>query len=392
MKIVLIPSGFKECLGAEDVALAMDKGIRRVDPNADTVIIPMIDGGEGFAKTIVEIKKGRLVQTITTGPVGKKIMSHFGVYEEDGIVTAVIEMAAVAGLKLVPRHLRNPLVTTTYGIGELIKAALDLNVDRILIGCGDSGTSDGGAGMAQALGVRFLDQNHQTLEVNGGGDLCRVASVDLSRLDQRLKHVRIDAACNWHTPLCGTKGAAYIFGPQKGACPEDVELLATGFERYALLIQGAAGMNVRDMPGSGASGGLGAGLAAFAGAHLNPRYDIIMKYINIEEHIRNADVVLTAEGCLDYQTPYGKIPAEVARIAKLSGVPVVAMTGTIGKGADINYTNGIDAYMSIIQKPATLEVAMEKAAVWIADCAETTLRQMKIGYQIAERIYKRELA
>jgi glycerate kinase len=151
-------------------------------------------------------------------------------------------------------------------------------------------------------------------------------------------------------------------------------------------------MDVRDMPGSGASGGLGAGLAAFAGAHLNPRYDIIMKYIKIEEHIRNADVVLTAEGCLDYQTPYGKIPAEVARIAKLSGVPVVALTGTIGKGADINYTNGIDAYMSIIQKPATLEVAMEKAAVWIADCAETALRQMKIGYQIAERIYKRELA
>ncbi len=391
MKIVIIPSGFKECLNAEEVASSMDMGIRRFDRNVKTVVIPMIDGGEGFAETIINIKKGELIYKRVTGPVGGQIMSHFGVYEEKGVKKAVIEMAAVAGLRLVPRSMRNPLKTTTFGVGELIAAALDENVDQIIIGCGDSGTSDGGAGMAQALGVQFLDQRHQLLDIRGGGDLSQVSHIDLSHLDERVCNVRIDVACNWHNILCGAKGVARVFAPQKGATPGEVEILSHGLEHYASLIQEAKGVDVRFVPGSGASGGLGAGLLAFTNAVLHPRYDIIMQYIQLEEHIQDADLVLTAEGCLDGQTPNGKIPSEVSRIAKLAGVPVIAITGTIGEGASINYTSGIDAYTSIIQKPTSLESAMEEAAIWIADSAEAAIRQIQIGYNIAQRKYKRDV-
>lgn len=389
MKIVIIPSGFKECLEAEEVASAMDKGIRRFDPTVNTIVIPMVDGGEGFVKTIIRIKKGNLIFIEATGPVGEKVETYFGMYVENGVKTAVIEMAAIAGLKMVPHNQRNPLKTTTFGVGELIQAALDSGADHILIGCGDSGTSDGGAGMAQALGVRFLNQEQQVIDINGGGDLHHIAHMDLSNVDARLSQVQINVACNWHNILCGANGVAHVFAPQKGATPIEVELLANGLEHYANIIKKVTGIDVKTLPGSGASGGLGAGLIAFTGAQLFPRYEIIMKYIQIEQHLQGADLVLTAEGCLDRQTPNGKIPAEVARLAKQLGIPVIAITGTIGKDAWVNYTSGIDAYMSIIQKPTSLEKAMEDAAHLIADSAEAAVRQIQVGYRIAERKYRK---
>ncbi len=385
MKIVIVPSGFKECLGSEEVASAMERGVRRFDPFIDLEVIPMIDGGEGFAKTITHLKNGELIYEEATGPVGQKILSHFGVFVENGKRTAVIEMAAVAGLKLVPRDQRNPLRTTTYGVGELILAALDLGVDRILIGCGDSGTSDGGAGMAQALGVQFLDKQHRSIPIKGGKDLLEVDSLNLAKLDKRLQSVTIDVACNWQNILCGEKGVARVFGPQKGATPLQVEKLSASLEHYAALIQESVGIEIGSLPGSGASGGLGAGLIAFTGATLHPRFNIIMDYISIEEKISNADIVFTAEGSLDFQTPNGKIPAEVARIAKKNNIPVIAITGTIGKGANLNYRAGIDAYSSIIQKPTTLEKAIKKAPKWIEESTESVLRQVAIGLGIGER-------
>lgn len=388
MKIVMIPSGFKECLDAEEVAQAMKIGVHRLNTDANITVIPMIDGGEGFAKTIVNIKQGKLYHKEVTGPVGQKITSYFGVYTENDKKTAVIEMAAVAGLKLVPRDRRNPLWTTTYGVGELIKGALDFGVDHIIIGCGDSGTSDGGAGMAQALGVVFKDEADEPIFVRGGGDLNKVRDIDLVELDPRLQDVQIDVACNWHNVLCGKEGVARVFGPQKGASEEEVEQLACAFNHYAYLIYRKLGMDIATAPGSGASGGLGAGLVAFTNAKLHPRYQIIMHYINIEKHILEADVVLTAEGCLDYQTPNGKIPSEVARIAKTKGIPVIAITGTIGKNAEINYENGIDAYSSIIQAPSSLDKAMSKASQWISDSTEAALRHVRIGYQIALKSFE----
>lgn len=392
MKIVIVPSGFKECLDAEDVALAMERGVRRFDPTIDLEVMPMVDGGEGFVKTIVRLKDGELVYKKVTGPVGKKIKSYFGIYEENGKRTAVIEMAAVAGLKLVPRHQRNPLKTTTYGVGELIVAALNMGIENILIGCGDSGTSDGGAGMAQALGVQFLDENRQIVQMNGGEDLMAVNTIDTENADPRLKNVSINVACNWGNILCGEKGVAHIFGPQKGATPKQVEQLASTLDHYADLIEQATELDVRSLPGSGASGGLGAGLIAFAGATLHPRFNIIMKYINIEEKILTADIVLTAEGSLDFQTPNGKIPAEVARIAKKNHIPVIAITGTIGKGANLNYQAGIDAYSSIIQKPISLEKAIKKAPKWIEESTESILRKVSIGMEIANKENRKERA
>lgn len=390
MKIVIVPSGFKECMDAEEVALAMERGVRRFNATADLEVIPMIDGGEGFVKTIVRLKHGELIYKKVTGPLGKKIKSYFGIYEENGKRTAVIEMAAVAGLKLVPRNQRNPLKTTTYGVGELIVAALDIGIDNMLIGCGDSGTSDGGAGMAQALGIQFLDENDQIIKVNGAEDLLAVDSIVTKNLDRRLKDVSINVACNWKNILCGEKGVAYIFGPQKGATPKQVKRLSSALDHYASLIEKATGLDVRSLPGSGASGGLGAGLIGFTGAKLHPRFKIIMEYIKIEEKILTADIVLTAEGSLDFQTPNGKIPAEVARIAKNNNIPVIAITGTIGKGANLNYQAGIDAFSSIIQKPTSLENAIKKAPKWIEESIESILRKVSIGMEIANKEHRKE--
>ncbi len=385
MKVVIVPSGFKECLNAEEVALAMERGVKNFNSSIDTVMIPMVDGGEGFVKTIISLKDGDLIYKKVTGPVGKKISSYFGLYEENGKRIAVIEMAAVAGLRLVPHNQRNPLHTTTYGVGELILAALDFEVDHILIGCGDSGTSDGGAGMAQALGVQFLNKKGNIVPIEGGEDLLKANSLLTTKIDKRLKHISIDVACNWKNVLCGEKGVARVFGPQKGATSKQVEILSSALEHYASLIEVDTGLNVRSLPGSGASGGLGAGLLAFTNAVLHPRFDLIMNFINIEKEISTADLVFTAEGSLDFQTPNGKIPAEVARIAKKNQIPVIAITGTIGKGAVLNYQAGIDAYSSIIKKPVSLELAMKKAPKWIEECMESVLRKIDIGRQLAKK-------
>ncbi|WP_079525349.1 glycerate kinase family protein [Halobacillus hunanensis] len=385
MKVVMIPSGFKECLDPCDVAAAMEKGARRFNDDFDVEVVPMVDGGEGFAETLIGLKGGELIYREVTGPVGEKIISYLGVFVEGNRKTAVIEIAAVAGLKLVPQFLRNPLQTTSYGVGELILSALDLGVDHILIGCGDSGISDGGAGMAQALGARFYDQEHLPLSIKGGGDLIKARYIDPGNLDKRLGETQIDVACNWQNVLCGEKGVARVFGPQKGATGEQVELLVEALDHYACLIEEAVSKDVRSLPGSGASGGLGAGLIAFAGAVLHPRFDLIGNYIDIEQAITKADIVITAEGSLDSQTISGKVPSEVARIAKVHNIPVIIITGTIGKGAKLNYRAGIDAYLSITQKPTSLKKAMKKAPQWIEECTETVLRQVIIGYQLAEK-------
>ncbi|WP_174614866.1 glycerate kinase family protein [Virgibacillus ihumii] len=385
MKVAIIPSGFKECLGAEEVAVAMKNGARRFDPFIKTDIVPMVDGGEGFAKAITKIKQGQLFHKKVTGPVGEQVKSHYGMFSENNKWTAVIEMAAVAGLKMVPSNQRNPLKTTTYGVGELIIDALDNGADQIIIGCGDSGTSDGGSGMAQAFGVRFLDDNNHAVHINGGEDLHRVAAIDTSNLDIRLQQTKIEVACNWTNVLCGNKGVANVFGPQKGATPEQVRTLSQALEHFADLIEQHTTINVRQMPGSGASGGLGAGLHAFAGAQLRPRFELIMDFIQIEEKIAQADLVITAEGSLDFQTVNGKIPSEVARIAQKYNTPVVAITGTVGRDAQLNYGSGIHAYSSIIQKPVTLEQAMFQAPKWIEESVEGILRHITIGLKMSRR-------
>jgi glycerate 2-kinase len=391
LRVVIAPSGFKESLSAEEVAAAIAAGVRAACPAAETVLLPLVDGGEGFTKTLATVTGGSLHAVTVSGPVGQPVEAAVGILGGPGPRTAVLEMAAAAGLRLVPRDQRNPLVTTTYGVGELIRAALDLGAERILLGCGDSGTNDGGAGMAEALGARLLRADGTPI-ARGGGGLADLARIDLRGLDPRLKQVRIDVACNIHNILCGDRGVARVFGPQKGATGAQVNLLNTALERYAAILKRDLGTDVRLMPGGGASGGLGAGLHALLGATLHQRYAIVMQYLDLDAHLATADLVITAEGGIDVQTPQGKIPAEVARRAQDYHVPVIALAGTVGAGAEVNYDHGIAAFSSILSRPATLDEAIADAYALTAAGAESAVRMVLVGRELARRTRRQRSA
>lgn len=377
-RVVVAPSGFKESLSAEQAADCIEKGVMRAFPGSKVTKVPMADGGEGFTRALVGATHGTIHPVTVTGPVGQPVQAFVGFLGGCAEPTAVIEMAAAAGLSLVPRDRRNPCLTTSYGVGELVRAALDLGASRILLGCGDSGINDGGAGMAQALGIRLLDANGHELD-HGGAALTQLNRIDISTRDPRLAHVRIDAAVNWHNQLLGERGVARVFGPQKGATPEQVEQLAMAMEIYAASIKSATGVDVGSAPGAGASGGLGAAVLGLLCGTLHPRYEIVMQYLEVDDYIRDADLVITAEGSLDGQTPFGKVPAEIARRAKEAGVPVVALAGTIGKGVRLNLDCGIDAFASILTRPCSLEDAISAAPKLLSRAAEDAVRMIMIG-------------
>ncbi|MFJ8532644.1 glycerate kinase [Streptomyces sp. NPDC093591] len=380
-RVVVAPSGFKESLSAQAAADAIADGVRRVLPDAELDLIPLVDGGEGTAAALATATGGRLVALPATGPVGEPIGTHFALLGSRDRDTAVVEMAAVAGLSLVPRALRDPGATTTYGVGELLGAALDTGVRRILIGCGDSGTSDGGAGALQALGARLLDADGFELP-RGGRELTRLARIDPSGLDPRLRDVELLVACNPYNVLCGERGVARVFGPQKGATPAQVEQLSAGLENWARVLTRDLGVVDTDLyggPGTGASGGLGAGLAAL-GARLLPRFEVLLAHLDLDARLARADLVVTAEGAMDHQTPRGKVPAEVARRAKLSGRPVLALAGTLGEGA--HAVPGVDAFSGILPAPMALAEALVRASELLTDATERALRMILLGARL----------
>lgn len=384
LTVLIAPSGFKESLSVKEVAKAISTGVRKAMPDAEILSAPMVDGGEGTVEALVDATGGRIVKARVTGPVGLPVASFWGILGGAGPKTAVIEMAAAAGLSLVPRDRRNPLLTTSRGVGELVLAALDHGVERILIGCGDSGINDGGVGMARALGARFLDAEGRDLP-EGGGALGDLAEIDMSGLDPRLAQVRIDAAVNWHNMLLGPKGVARVFGPQKGATPEQVVVLERGLEVYAARVRATLGVDLGAAEGAGASGGLGAGLIAFAGATLHPRFAIMLQYLDFDRLLERADLVITAEGSLDGQSPYGKVPCEVARRAAARGIPTVALAGTIGKGARRTLDHGITAFASIVKRPCSLDEAIAKGDKLLRRAAEDAMRMMQVGRKLALR-------
>ncbi|MGW4175095.1 glycerate kinase family protein [Streptomyces rubiginosohelvolus] len=392
-RIAIAPSGFKESLSAARVAEAIATGVRRVIPDADLDLIPLVDGGEGTAEALALAGGGRLVPRTATGPVGDPVASHFALLgggTTPGPLTAVVEMAAVAGLALVPPDRRHPGATTTYGVGELIRAALDAGARRILVGCGDSGTSDGGAGALQALGARLTDRHGRELRP-GGGALHELEHIDPSGLDPRLADTELLVACNPYNVLCGKRGVARVFGPQKGATPAEVELLSAGLERLAAVLTrdllpafappAGTPVDLRTAPGTGASGGLGAGLAS-VGARLLPRYDVLLDGLDLDARLARADFVITAEGALDHQTVRGKIPAEVARRAQAAGVPVLVLAGTIGPGAQEVRAVGVDAYSAILPAPMTLVEAIGRSGEFLADASERAMRIMALGTRL----------
>jgi glycerate 2-kinase len=381
INVLIAPSGFKESLSAEEVADCIEEGVLRVLPNANIQKTPLIDGGEGFTRTLVDVTGGTLHMVRVTGPVGQPVEAYYGILGGTERKTAVMEMASAAGLRLVPEALRNPLCTTTYGVGELIKAGLEAGVERIVIGCADSGTNDGGAGMAQALGIALIDAEGNSIGW-GGGELPKLQRIDVSRMDPRLKRVRIDAACNFNSILCGPSAVSRVFGPQKGASAMAVNLLVDAMEHYAAVIREQLGVDVRLMPGGGAAGGLGAGLHAFLNASLHHRYEVVMQYIDLDTPLSKADLVITGEGCIDFSTSRGKIPCEVGRRAKTFGLPVMAVVGMVGPGAESSLENGVDSFASIIEAPMQLSTALYRASDLLKNQAENVMRTILIGQQL----------
>ncbi|TDL66345.1 glycerate kinase [Rhodococcus qingshengii] len=375
MKIVIAPDSFKESLSAFEAANAIERGFRGVIPDAEYIKIPMADGGEGTVQSLVDSTGGSKVEVTVTGPLGEPVLSFFGLLGDGK--TAVIEMAAASGLHLVPVEKRNPLVTTTRGTGELILAALDLGVNHFIIGIGGSATNDGGAGMVQALGGRLLDKNGAEIG-HGGGALSNLDSIDLSQLDVRLKNVKIKVACDVDNPLTGPRGASAVYGPQKGANPEWVKQLDDNLTHFANIVEQELEKPFRDIPGSGAAGGLGAGLIAFLSAELQSGVDIVLEAVRFEERMKGAALVITGEGRIDKQTINGKTPIGVAKAAKKYNVPVIAIAGSISHDSHIVYNHGIDALLSIVPGVIAQENAFENASLYMEQTAWNIAATMKL--------------
>ena len=351
MKIVIAPDSFKESLTALEVADAIEMGFKKFYPYVDYVKIPMADGGEGTVQSLVDALKGKVVEQSVTAPLGNKIQAFFGISGDNQ--TAVIEMAAASGLHLVSPAQRNPLKTTSFGTGELIKAALDLGVKKIILGIGGSATNDAGAGMLQALGVQLLNANNQQIGL-GGENLSLISKIDLSKLDSRLQQVEILVACDVDNPLCGEKGASAVFGPQKGATPEIVQQLDRALFHFSDIVQQDLDLNIRDQAGAGAAGGMGGGLLLLPNVQLKAGVQIIIDAVNLNEQIKDADLVITGEGRMDSQTVHGKTPIGVAKAAKLFNKPVIAIVGSLKDDYEVVYEHGIDAVFPIIRQLKSL--------------------------------------
>lgn len=377
MKIVVAPDSFKGSLTAAEAARAMEGGIRRVCSDAEVNLVPMADGGEGFVDAVLMAKGGHIETTQVLNPLGEEIEARYGICE-DG-VTAVIEMAAASGITLIAPEQRNSLVTTSYGTGELIRHALDAGCRTILVGIGGSATTDGGAGMAQALGVRFIGAGNKAInEPLPGGRLSEIERIEMGSLERRIAECEIVVACDVDNPLLGPRGAARIYGPQKGATPEQVEVLEKNLLHFSRLIVRDLSHDVSNIPGAGAAGGLGAGLIAFCNATLKPGIELIMEIVQFEKQLQGADLVLTGEGRTDAQTVSGKTPWGVAQAAKQFGIPVILLTGEIGEGAEQLYKQGIDVLHPIVVGPMTQCEAMAKARELLTDATERLFRILRM--------------
>jgi glycerate kinase len=375
-KIAIAPNAFKGTLTAAEAARRLERGLKKAFPGASFVKVPMADGGEGTALAVVKATGGRWVRCSVADPLGRRIKSQFGL-SGDGRM-AIIEMASASGLVLLRPRERNPLLTTTRGTGELVRAALDHQVTRLLIGIGGSATNDGGMGMARALGVRFLDARGRELP-EGGGSLGRLARIDMSGLDPRLQKVEVEVACDVTNPLYGPRGAASVYGPQKGATPAMVKQLDAGLRRLAAIIQRDLGANVAKLPGAGAAGGLGAGLVAFLNGKMRPGVDIVVDALDLTGKLAGCDLVITGEGCLDGQTVFGKAPAGVAKVAKKLGLPVIAICGSLGADAAKVAEAGIDACFSALEGPIPESELAQRAGGMLERCAEQVGRVLALG-------------
>jgi glycerate kinase len=381
VNIVIAPQALKGCLSAWQVAQAIERGVKRVWPEAECVLLPVADGGEGTVQALVTATGGHTVPTRVSGPLGASVSSFFGILGDPSGTeppTAVIEVAAACGLPLLPLHARNPRITTTRGVGELIRKAVEWGCRRLIIGLGGSATNDGGAGMVQSLGATLRDRRGYELPP-GGAALERLTHISAAHLLPKLRGVEVLVACDVTNPLCGPEGASAIYGPQKGATPAMISELDQALAHYAALIQRDLHKDVRDIPGAGAAGGLGAGLIAFLNAKLTPGAPLILDMMRLDEHLSQASLVFTAEGRIDKQTAYGKAVATVAARAKQQGVPVIALAASLGQGHEALYESGISVMLPLPDTAMNIATSLRRGEELLVAAAERAARLVSIG-------------
>ena len=357
-KILLSPQEFKESLSGIEVAMAMKKGIRNVDKNVTIDLCPVADGGDGTLQTLVDITKGELIKQKVHNPLGKIIDAEWGKLGDNK--TAVIEMAKASGLELLNENEKDPIKTSTYGTGELFKSALVHGIKDFIIGIGGSSTNDGGAGFASALGAKLLDSNNDVV-IPSGETIGNISHIDISGLDKRLQEVKVRVACDVNNPLCGENGASNIFGPQKGANEKTIKILDKSLRHWAKVIKDQLTKDILNVPGSGAAGGLGAGLMAFTDAELSSGADIVLDYLNYEKKLEGVDLVIVGEGQTDRSTKFNKSPVAVSLRAKKYNIPVIVISGSLGNGYNELQNMGIHSFFSIVNTPMDLQYAINNA-------------------------------
>ncbi|WP_059173444.1 glycerate kinase [Bacillus sp. FJAT-27445] len=371
MKIVIAPDSFKGSMSSVEAAKAIEAGLLRAFPEAETIKLPVADGGEGTLETLIAATDGTIVPVNVTGPLGAEVAGEYGVLGNGQ--TCVIEMAKASGLSLVPEPELNPLKATTYGTGQLIKQALDDGYKSFILALGGSATNDGGAGMLQALGLKLLDRNGQEVG-HGGTELIRVATIDSTGFDSRIQECEFLIASDVQNPFTGPEGASYVFGPQKGAAPADVELLDNCLRNFANVVERTTGVQLHDMPGAGAAGGIGGAFLAFFPARMKRGIDVVIEYTGLTERVKGADLVITGEGRVDFQTVSGKTPMGVAQAATLQGVPTIILAGSVGTGIEELYEYGVVSVHSIITRPLELQEAIQSARELTEFASEQVVR------------------
>ena len=373
MKILISPDSFKGSLSAKQVADLIEKGFRKVFIEADYLKVPVSDGGEGILQILINATNGKKYSEFVTDPLGNKIKAEYGISGDEK--TAIIEMARASGLMLLPKEEHNPMKATTFGTGELIKAALNKGFRRFIVGIGGSATNDGGAGAVQALGVQLLDKKGEEIPVGGAG-LGKLSRIDISKIDKRIFESEIIIACDVKNPLTGKKGATFVYAEQKGASRGEVKILEKNMIHFVDIIKKDLKINVEKIPGSGAAGGLGAGLMVFLKAKLEPGFEIVKRYTNLEEKINDANLVITGEGEMDFQTEFGKAPLEVAKIAKTRKIPVIAIVGNLNKISD-KYDNYFKKIFSLTSNKISKIEAMRNAENYLIEISEEAARYWK---------------
>ena len=381
MRIIIAPDSFKGSLTSIEASQAMAAGIRRIFPQAELIEIPVADGGEGTLAAIVHAGGGQLISQQVQGPLGEPVTARWGLLDNNK--TAIIEMAEASGLLLIPPLLRNPGITSTFGTGELIRSALDYNVEKIIVAIGGSATNDGGSGMASALGVRFIDRQKKLLP-SGGEALLNLANIDVSGLDPRIKKTNIIIASDVKNPLCGPHGASLVYGPQKGATPATAHLLDQALKHYARKAQTIFGVDIDTPEGSGAAGGLGAGLMLFLGAKFKSGIDLVLDTLHFDEQLVNTNLVFTGEGCTDEQTLQGKVPIGIAARTSQHNIPVICISGTLGEMHQKIFAAGIAGAASIVSRPMTLGQCMQEAYTLLTDETERVCRLLQVGSSLSK--------